>query len=131
MTAAALVGDITYIAMAEGKIIGMFRGAMEAGPRALANRSILASPLRPEVVERLNARVKFREPFRLFAPVVLASKTTDYFTLGQPAPFMSFASGVTDLTCASPRLCRVPRAADRADIRGTSRCCRCPGKTSA
>ncbi|MBT2478368.1 carbamoyltransferase [Streptomyces sp. ISL-94] len=89
------------VQLAEGKIVGVFRGALEAGPRALGNRSILASPLIPEVVERLNARVKFREPFRPFAPVVLADKTADYFTLGQGAPYMSFASGVTELARAT------------------------------
>ncbi|MEV7442836.1 carbamoyltransferase C-terminal domain-containing protein [Streptomyces sp. NPDC091204] len=83
--------------LADGQIVGIFRGRLEAGPRALGNRSILASPLRPDVVHRLNAKVKFREPFRPFAPVVLADKAADYFTLGQAAPYMSFASGVTDL----------------------------------
>lgn len=83
--------------LAEGHIVGVFRGALEAGPRALGNRSILASPQEPEVVERLNARVKFREPFRPFAPVVLTREADRYFTLGQPAPYMSFASGVTAL----------------------------------
>lgn len=84
--------------LAEGYIVGLFHGPLEAGPRALGNRSILASPLRPDVVDRLNATVKFREPFRPFAPVVLASAAADYFTLPQPAPFMSIASGVTDRT---------------------------------
>lgn len=83
--------------LAEGQIVGVFRGRLEAGPRALGHRSILASPLRPGIVERLNDRVKFREPFRPFAPVVLADHAADYFTLGQPSPFMSIASGVTDL----------------------------------
>ncbi|MEU4820280.1 carbamoyltransferase C-terminal domain-containing protein [Actinomadura sp. NPDC023710] len=77
----------------------MFRGRLEAGPRALGHRSILASPLQPGVMERLNDRVKFREPFRPFAPVVLADHAADYFTLGQPSPFMSIASGATDLAC--------------------------------
>ncbi|WP_405681182.1 carbamoyltransferase [Streptomyces sp. NBC_00868] len=85
------------VRLAEGQIVGVFRGPLEAGPRALGNRSILASPLRPDVVHRLNANVKFREPFRPFAPVVRESSAGDYFTLGQAAPFMSFASGVTDL----------------------------------
>jgi carbamoyltransferase len=84
--------------LADGKIVGLFHGRLEAGPRALGNRSILASPLLPDVVDRLNATVKFREPFRPFAPIVLAEKAGDYFTLPQPAPFMSIASGVTDLT---------------------------------
>jgi carbamoyltransferase len=84
--------------LADGTIVGLFHGPLEAGPRALGNRSILASPLLPDVMDRLNATVKFREPFRPFAPVVLASAADDYFTLGQPAPFMSIASPVTDLT---------------------------------
>jgi carbamoyltransferase len=84
--------------LAEGLTVGLFHGPMEAGPRALGNRSILASPLLPDVVERLNATVKFREPFRPFAPVVLASAAADYFTLPQATPYMSIASGVTALT---------------------------------
>jgi carbamoyltransferase len=84
--------------LADGQIIGVFRGRLEAGPRALGNRSILASPLRADVVERLNSTVKFREPFRPFAPVVLADKATDYFTITQASPHMSIASGVTPLT---------------------------------
>ncbi|PSK64845.1 Decarbamoylnovobiocin carbamoyltransferase [Micromonospora sp. MH33] len=86
------------IKLAEGYTVGLFHGRMEAGPRALGNRSILASPLLSDVVDRLNATVKFREPFRPFAPVVLASAASDYFTLPQLAPYMSIASGVTALT---------------------------------
>lgn len=85
-------------ALADGATVGLFHGRLEAGPRALGNRSILASPLSADVVERLNATVKFRETFRPFAPVVLASAATDYVTLPQPAPYMSIASGVTHLT---------------------------------
>lgn len=48
------------------------------------------------MVERLNATVKFREPFRPFAPIVPVERAHEYFTLGQSAPFMSMASGVTD-----------------------------------
>lgn len=83
--------------LADGRIVGLFRDRLEAGPRALGNRSILASPLLPDVVHRLNATVKFREPFRPFAPMVLAEKAHQYFTLPQPAPYMSIASPVTDL----------------------------------
>ncbi|SDG84109.1 carbamoyltransferase [Sinosporangium album] len=83
--------------LAAGLIVGLFHGRVEAGPRALGNRSILASPLRSDVVEKLNAVVKFREPFRPFAPMALAEHAADYFTLDQQAPFMSTASGVTDL----------------------------------
>ncbi|MFB8168275.1 carbamoyltransferase [Kitasatospora purpeofusca] len=99
MTARRLLDPAGHVAgeLARGTIVGLFQGSGEAGPRALGNRSILASPLREGVVERLNATVKFREPFRPFAPVVLADRADDYFTLGQDAPFMSMASPVTDL----------------------------------
>lgn len=80
--------------LARGTIVGLFQGPVEAGPRALGNRSILASPLEPGVVERLNATVKFREPFRPSAPVVPAERADEFFTLGQQAPYMSMASGV-------------------------------------
>jgi carbamoyltransferase len=89
---------LTVDALTSGQIVGLFQGRLEAGPRALGNRSILASPLAPGVVQRLNATVKFREPFRPFAPVVLAHRANEFFTLGQPSPFMSIASGVTELT---------------------------------
>ncbi|MEV4055162.1 carbamoyltransferase C-terminal domain-containing protein [Amycolatopsis sp. NPDC049688] len=83
--------------LADGRIAGLFHGRLEAGPRALGNRSILASPLLPDVVSRLNDTVKFREPFRPFAPVVLGDAAAEYFTVPQPTPYMSIASGVTDL----------------------------------
>ncbi|TDD40287.1 carbamoyltransferase family protein [Saccharopolyspora elongata] len=83
--------------LAAGRIIGVFTGALEAGPRALGHRSILASPLDSSVVDRLNSTVKYREPFRPFAPVILADKASDYVRLGAPSPFMSRAHPVTDL----------------------------------
>lgn len=83
--------------LADGRIAGVFHDRLEAGPRALGNRSILASPLLPEVIDRLNATVKFREAFRPFAPIVPANAAGDYFTLPQRAPYMSIASGITDL----------------------------------
>lgn len=84
-------------ALAAGHIVGLFQGQVEAGPRALGNRSILASPTLPDVVERLNTTVKRREPFRPFAPVALADKATDYFTLSQAVPYMSLAVRATEL----------------------------------
>jgi carbamoyltransferase len=83
--------------LASGKIAGLFQGRLEAGPRALGNRSILASPLQPDVTTRLNEAVKFREPFRPFAPVVLADQASRYFRLTQPSPYMSVAVPVTEL----------------------------------
>lgn len=99
LTARRIDGSAWHLArqLADGRIVGLFQGRLEAGPRALGNRSILASPLQPEVVDRLNTTVKFREEFRPFAPVVLEDKAADYFTLNQPSPFMSIASCVTPL----------------------------------
>ncbi len=64
--------------LAAGKIVGLFQGRLEAGPRALGNRSILASPITSDVAGRLNAAVKFRESFRPFAPVILVANAADY-----------------------------------------------------
>jgi carbamoyltransferase len=71
-----------------GAIVGWFQGRMEYGPRALGNRSILATPCDPEMKDTLNARVKFREEFRPFAPAVIEEKASDYFQIDRPAPFM-------------------------------------------
>jgi carbamoyltransferase len=100
MSARQLADPARFLAgqLAAGKIAGLFQGRAEAGPRALGNRSILASPLIPGVAARLNAAVKFREPFRPFAPVVLADRAADYFDLDQPSPFMSVAVPVTSLS---------------------------------
>jgi carbamoyltransferase len=100
--AADVVGQLAD-ALTAGLIVGVLRGRVEAGPRALGNRSILASPLQSGVVTRLNDTVKFREPFRPFAPMVPAERAGEYFTLGQDAPFMSMASQVTDLA-----RCQIP-----------------------
>ncbi|MGH3934272.1 MAG: carbamoyltransferase family protein [Pseudonocardiaceae bacterium] len=99
LTAVQLTSPANLVAqrLAHGQIIGLFQGRLEAGPRALGNRSILASPLDAAVVDRLNTTVKYREPFQPFAPVILADHATAYVTLDQPSPFMSIASPVTDL----------------------------------
>ena len=74
--------------LAEGKIVGWFQGGMEWGPRALGNRSILADPRRAAMKAVLNARIKHREPFRPFAPSVLAESTGEFFDQTYPDPFM-------------------------------------------
>lgn len=68
-----------------GKIIGWFQGAAEFGPRALGNRSLLASPWAPYVKENLNDYVKHREPFRPFALSVPAEDASKYFEIPTPA----------------------------------------------
>ena len=62
---------------------------MEWGPRALGNRSILADPRRAEMKDLINRKIKFREPYRPFAPSVLEARAADYFDLTGPSPFMT------------------------------------------
>ena len=66
------------------KVVGWHQGRFEWGPRALGNRSILADPRRPEMKEVVNTKIKFREPFRPFAPVVLEDRAEEYFDLTEP-----------------------------------------------
>ena len=74
--------------VAEGNVTGWFQGRMEWGPRALGNRSIIADPRRTDMKDILNARIKYREPFRPFAPSILGEATGDYFDQSYPDPFM-------------------------------------------
>ena len=74
--------------LVDGKIISWFQGRMEMGPRALGNRSILADPRSAEMKDLVNARVKFREGYRPFAPSVLEDKTGEWFNSGYPSPYM-------------------------------------------
>lgn len=67
--------------LADGKVIGWFQGRFEWGPRALGHRSILADPTRAETKDRINEKIKFREPFRPFAPSVIAGAEARYFDL--------------------------------------------------
>ena len=75
-------------ALADGKIIGWFQGREEWGPRALGNRSILCNPAVPDMKATLNARIKNREPFRPFAPIVREEDMTSVFEGAHPVPFM-------------------------------------------
>ena len=63
----------------KGASVGWFQGRAEMGPRALGNRSILADPRLPEMKDIINQKVKFRENFRPFAPVVLSEHVSEYF----------------------------------------------------
>ncbi len=80
--------------LAEGCIVAWFQGAMEFGPRALGNRSILADPRDPAMKDRINATIKFREDFRPFAPAVLEERVEEYFSDGVPSPFMTLTFDV-------------------------------------
>lgn len=80
--------------LANGRLVMWFQDRMEWGPRALGNRSLLADPRREDMRELINAKVKFREPFRPFAPAVLEERATDYFDAAGPSPFMQFTCRV-------------------------------------
>jgi carbamoyltransferase len=80
--------------LAEGKVVGWYQGRMEFGPRALGNRSILGDARVPEMQEKLNLKIKFRESFRPFAPAVLRERVSDYFELKESSPYMLLVAPV-------------------------------------
>jgi carbamoyltransferase len=82
--------------MAEGEVVGCIQGRAEFGPRALGNRSILADPRDPEILDFINHRVKFREGFRPLAPVVLDSEAEKIFTVAPRSPYMSMTHKLTE-----------------------------------
>src|SRR5690606_10236560 len=83
-------------AISDGAIVGWFQGRSEYGPRALGHRSILADPRSRESVRRLNETIKFREPFRPYAPMVLESEASRYFDTTTPSPFMLLSFDVRE-----------------------------------
>ena len=80
--------DFTAKKLTEGKVIGWFQDRMEFGPRALGNRSILADPSIPDMQKKLNLKIKFRESFRPFAPIILENKINDWFDDEIISPYM-------------------------------------------
>jgi len=84
-----------------GQVIGWYHGPFEWGPRALGSRSIIADPRRDDMKDIVNIKIKFREPFRPFAPSVLAEKAAQCFDLGDaakqyPTRFMLYVTPVLD-----------------------------------
>ncbi len=85
--------DVTAGDLAAGRVVGWMQGRFEWGPRALGNRSILADPRRAEMKDVVNTKIKFREPYRPFAPSVLVDECERFFDLPEarrhdPARFM-------------------------------------------
>ncbi len=76
------------------KVIGWFAGRMEFGPRALGCRSIIGDPRSPAMQTQMNLRIKFRESFRPFAPVVLREEVGDYFDHEGDSPYMLMVAEV-------------------------------------
>jgi carbamoyltransferase len=87
------VAEETAAILAQDKVIGWFQGRMEFGPRALGARSILASPISPDMQSRLN-EIKDREDFRPVAPVVLEEEAAEWFENADVSPFMLFIYNV-------------------------------------
>ena len=80
--------DVVTDYLNNDKIVCWYDGASENGPRALGHRSFLASPKNNSMKDKMNARVKFREWYRPFAPIVLAEKAQDWFVMDFETPFM-------------------------------------------
>jgi carbamoyltransferase len=80
--------------LAAGDVIGLHQGRAEFGPRALGARSILADARSPDMQRRLNLKIKARESFRPFAPIVLAERASEFFDLPAPSPYMLFTAPV-------------------------------------
>jgi carbamoyltransferase len=76
------------------KVVGWFQGRMEFGPRALGSRSILGDARSPKMQSVMNLKVKFRESFRPFAPIVLQERAVDYFELDVESPYMLLVAPV-------------------------------------
>ena len=80
--------------ISKGKVIGWFQGKMEFGPRALGNRSIIADPRSEKMQKNINLKIKFRESFRPFAPIVLKEQVSNWFDFKGDSPYMLLVSNV-------------------------------------
>src|SRR5208283_3657780 len=98
MSDVALIAT-TAQALADGKAVGWMQGRMEFGPRALGNRSILGDARSPTMQKVLNLKVKFRESFRPFAPIVRRERVADYFELEVDSPYMLLVAPVKKELC--------------------------------
>ncbi|AOY83419.1 hypothetical protein BJP36_29395 [Moorena producens JHB] len=74
-----ILSDQVVSTILDGKVVSLYQGRGEWGPRALGNRSIIADPRHLKMKEIVNTKIKFREPFRPFAPVILAEQVNQYF----------------------------------------------------
>jgi carbamoyltransferase len=86
----------TAALLADGHVVAWYQGRMEWGPRALGNRSILADPRHADMKDVINRKVKFREPYRPFAPSVLEEDVARYFHFTGASPFMTFVCRVRE-----------------------------------
>jgi carbamoyltransferase len=91
--------DFTVDLLKTEKVIGWFQGRMEFGPRALGSRSILGDARSPRMQSVMNLKVKFRESFRPFAPIVRRERVADYFELDVESPYMLLVAPVKAALC--------------------------------
>jgi len=91
--------DFTVELLKTEKVIGWFQGRMEFGPRALGNRSILGDARSAKMQSVMNLKVKFRESFRPFAPIVRRERVADYFELDAASPYMLVVAPVKKALC--------------------------------
>jgi carbamoyltransferase len=91
--------EATVKLLADEKVVGWFQGRMEFGPRALGNRSILGDARSPRMQSVMNLKVKFRESFRPFAPIVRRERVADYFELDEDSPYMLLVAPVQAGLC--------------------------------
>jgi carbamoyltransferase len=82
--------------LAQEKVVGWFQGRMEFGPRALGGRSILGDPRSIKMQSMMNLKIKFRESFRPFAPVILREAVSEYFEMDCDSPYMLLVAPVRE-----------------------------------
>lgn len=111
--------DEIAFSLSHGNIVGWFQGRMEFGPRALGNRSILADPRVFSMKDRVNAKVKYREAFRPFAPVVTQDDASHFFE-DSNSPFMMFTTQVRIDTTLIPAVTHVDNTARIQTVTETS-----------
>jgi carbamoyltransferase len=88
--------------IAAQRVVGLFQGRMEFGPRALGNRSIVGDARSPRMQSVLNLKIKYRESFRPFAPSCLEERIGDFFAIDRPSPYMLLVAQVQKDRCLSP-----------------------------
>ena len=82
--------------ISDEKVVGWFQGKMEFGPRALGGRSIIGDARSPEMQEKMNLKIKFRESFRPFAPSVVRERVSDFFEHDGESPYMLLVAPVRE-----------------------------------
>ena len=94
----------------QGNVIGWFNGRMEFGPRALGSRSILGDPRSKTMQSQMNLKIKYRESFRPFAPIVIKDKLLEWFDFGEykiddsfESPYMLLVGNVTSCKKSNKR----------------------------